>query len=124
MEFDQQFETYIGERGITLSGGQKQRISIARAIIKSPQTLIFDDCLSAVDTKTEEEILSNLGKLMKGKTSILIAHRVSTIKNADKIIVLDLGEIVEQGTHSFLMDKKGVYFDLYEQQLLEEQQLT
>lgn len=124
MEFDQQFETYIGERGITLSGGQKQRISIARAIIKSPQILIFDDCLSAVDTKTEEEILSNLGKLMNGKTSILIAHRVSTIKNADKIIVLDLGEIVEQGTHSFLMDKKGVYFDLYEQQLLEEQQLT
>lgn len=124
MEFEQQFQTYIGERGITLSGGQKQRISIARAIIKSPQILIFDDCLSAVDTKTEEEILRNLGKLMNGKTSILIAHRVSTIKNADKIIVLDLGEIVEQGTHSILMDKKGVYFDLYEQQLLEEQQFT
>lgn len=120
--FDKKFETFIGERGITLSGGQKQRVSIARAIIKSPQILIFDDCLSAVDTKTEEEILNSLGKVMKGKTSILIAHRVSTIKNADKIIVLDNGEIVEQGNHTLLMDKKGVYFELYEKQLLEEQQ--
>ncbi|MBK0382957.1 ABC transporter ATP-binding protein [Pedobacter sp. SD-b] len=120
--FDKKFETFIGERGITLSGGQKQRVSIARAIIKSPQILIFDDCLSAVDTKTEEEILNSLGKVMKGKTSIIIAHRVSTIKNADKIIVLDNGEIVEQGTHDILMDKKGVYFELYEKQLLEEQQ--
>ena len=124
IEFDQKFETFIGERGITLSGGQKQRVSIARAIIKSPQILIFDDCLSAVDTKTEEEILSNLGRVMQDKTSIIIAHRVSTIKNADKIIVLDNGEIAEQGTHDFLMDKKGLYFDLYEKQLLEEQQLT
>lgn len=120
--FDKKFETFIGERGITLSGGQKQRVSIARAIIKSPQILIFDDCLSAVDTKTEEEILNSLGKVMKGKTSILIAHRVSTIKNADKIIVLDNGEIIEQGTHHLLMNKKGVYFELYEKQLLEEQQ--
>ncbi|MBC7653602.1 MAG: ATP-binding cassette domain-containing protein, partial [Oligoflexus sp.] len=120
--FDKKFETFIGERGITLSGGQKQRVSIARAIIKSPQILIFDDCLSAVDTKTEEEILNSLGKVMKGKTSILIAHRVSTIKNADKIIVLDNGEIIEQGNHNLLMDKKGVYFELYEKQLLEEQQ--
>jgi ATP-binding cassette subfamily B multidrug efflux pump len=124
IEFDKKFETFIGERGITLSGGQKQRVSIARAIIKSPQILIFDDCLSAVDTKTEEEILSNLGRVMQDKTSIIIAHRVSTIKNADKIIVLDNGEIAEQGTHAFLMDKKGLYFDLYEKQLLEEQQLT
>ncbi|MFC5284855.1 ABC transporter ATP-binding protein [Pedobacter alpinus] len=124
MAFDKKFETYIGERGITLSGGQKQRISIARAIIKEPEILIFDDCLSAVDTKTEEEILNNLGKVMKGKTSIIIAHRVSTIKNADKILVLDNGEIAEQGNHDELMNKKGLYFDLYEKQLLEEQQLS
>jgi ATP-binding cassette subfamily B multidrug efflux pump len=123
IEFDKKFETFIGERGITLSGGQKQRVSIARAIIKEPQILIFDDCLSAVDTKTEEEILSNLGKVMKGKTSVLIAHRVSTIKNADKIIVLEDGEIVEQGTHSLLMNKKGIYYELYEKQLLEEEQI-
>lgn len=124
MAFDKKFETYIGERGITLSGGQKQRISIARAIIKEPEILIFDDCLSAVDTKTEEEILSNLGKVMKGKTSILIAHRVSTIKNANKILVLDQGEIAEHGNHTELMAKKGLYFELYEKQLLEEQQLS
>jgi ATP-binding cassette subfamily B protein len=124
IEFDQKFETFIGERGITLSGGQKQRVSIARAIIKSPQILIFDDCLSAVDTKTEEEILSNLGRVMQDKTSVLIAHRVTTIKNADKIIVLENGEIAEQGTHPYLMSKKGLYFDLYEKQLLEEQELT
>ncbi len=124
IEFDKKFETFIGERGITLSGGQKQRVSIARAIIKEPQILIFDDCLSAVDTKTEEEILSNLGKVMNGKTSVLIAHRVSTIKNADKIIVLEDGEIAEQGTHSFLMNKKGIYFELYEKQLLEEEQIS
>lgn len=124
IEFEQKFETFIGERGITLSGGQKQRVSIARAIIKEPQILIFDDCLSAVDTKTEEEILNSLGKVMHGKTSVLIAHRVSTIKNADKIIVLEDGEIAEQGTHRFLMNKKGIYFELYEKQLLEEQQLS
>jgi ATP-binding cassette subfamily B protein len=121
MEFDKGFQTLIGERGITLSGGQKQRLSIARAIIKEPQILIFDDCLSAVDTKTEEEILSNLSNLMKNKTSILIAHRVSTIKNADRSLVMDNGEIVEQGTHTNLMALKGVYFDLFEKQLLEEQ---
>ncbi len=122
--FDKKFETFVGERGITLSGGQKQRVSIARAIIKEPQILIFDDCLSAVDTKTEEEILSSLGRVMRGKTSILIAHRVSTIKNADQIIVLDEGEITEQGTHDSLMNEKGVYFELYEKQLLEEQQIS
>lgn len=120
-EFEKGFETLIGERGITLSGGQKQRLSIARAIIKQPQILIFDDCLSAVDTRTEEQILNNLGKVMKGKTSILIAHRVSTIKNADKIMVIDDGEIIEQGSHKKLLAKKGIYFDLYEKQLLEEQ---
>nr|WP_294900934.1 ABC transporter ATP-binding protein [uncultured Pedobacter sp.] len=124
MDFDKKFETFIGERGITLSGGQKQRVSIARAIIKEPEILIFDDCLSAVDTKTEEEILNNLGKVMKGKTSILIAHRVSTIKNANKILVLEDGVIAEHGNHTELIDKKGLYFELYEKQLLEEQQLS
>lgn len=121
MEFEKGFETLIGERGITLSGGQKQRLSIARAIVKEPQILIFDDCLSAVDTRTEEEILNNLGKVMNGKTSILIAHRVSTIKNADKILVMEAGEIAEEGSHNELMKQKGIYFDLYEKQLLEEQ---
>ncbi len=122
MELEKGFETLIGERGITLSGGQKQRVSIARAIVKQPQVLIFDDCLSAVDTRTEEEILNHLGRNMKGKTSIIIAHRISTIKNADKILVMDNGEIIEHGTHSFLMEKKGAYFELYEKQLLEEEE--
>lgn len=122
INFEKGFETLIGERGITLSGGQKQRISIARALIKKPGMLILDDCLSAIDTRTEEEILNNLGRNMNGKTSIIIAHRVSTIKNADKILVLDDGEIVEQGTHQQLMDAKGIYMQLYEKQLLEEQQ--
>ena len=118
--FDEGFLTMIGERGVTLSGGQKQRVSIARAVFKQPKILIFDDCLSAVDTKTEEEILNNLGEVMTGRTSLLIAHRISTIKNADKIIVLDEGKIVEQGTHENLMNLKKVYFELYEKQLLEE----
>lgn len=121
IDFDEKFETMLGERGITLSGGQKQRVSIARALIKSPKILIFDDCLSAVDTKTEEEILQNLSKIMNGKTSILIAHRISTIKNADKIIVLDDGEIIEQGTHNELLSLNGSYTELYNNQLLEEE---
>ena len=120
MELDQGFDTLIGERGVTLSGGQKQRVSIARAIVKHPQVLIFDDCLSAVDTRTEEEILSNLGRIMQDKTSIIISHRISTIKNADKILVIDNGEIIEQGTHTQLMDMRSAYFELYEKQLLEE----
>jgi len=119
--FEKGFDTMIGERGITLSGGQKQRLSIARAIIKEPQILIFDDCLSAVDTRTEEQILNNLGRIMKNKTSILIAHRVSTIKNADKILVMEDGEIIEQGSHEELMALKGSYFELFEKQLLEEE---
>lgn len=123
MEFENQFETFIGERGITLSGGQKQRVSIARAIINSPKLLIFDDSLSAVDTKTEESILRNLGKIMQGKTSIIIAHRVSTIKNSDKILVLDDGKIIEQGKHEELIENRGLYFELYEKQLLEEEVL-
>jgi len=121
-ELEKGFETLIGERGITLSGGQKQRVSIARAIVKQPQILVFDDCLSAVDTRTEEEILNNLGTVMKGKTSIIIAHRISTIKNADKILVMDNGRIVEQGHHDDLMQQKGTYFELYEKQLLEEEE--
>ncbi|MDB5133682.1 MAG: transporter ATP-binding protein [Mucilaginibacter sp.] len=122
IELEKGFETLIGERGVTLSGGQKQRVSIARAVVKQPQILIFDDCLSAVDTRTEEEILNNLGNIMQGKTSIIIAHRISTIKNADKILVTDNGEIVEQGTHIELMQRKQVYFELYEKQLLEEEE--
>jgi ATP-binding cassette subfamily B protein len=121
IDFDLKFETMLGERGITLSGGQKQRVSIARALIKEPKILIFDDCLSAVDTKTEEEILRNLGRMMKGKTSILIAHRISTIKNADKIIVMDAGRIIEQGTHESLLDLNGAYREMYQHQLLEEE---
>jgi ATP-binding cassette subfamily B protein len=121
MGFKDQFETIVGERGITLSGGQKQRISIARAIIREPQIMIFDDCLSAVDTETEEEILSNLKRLMKNKTSMIISHRISTVKNADQIIVLDKGEIIEQGTHQQLLEKQGTYFELHKMQLLEEQ---
>lgn len=121
MAFDLKFETMLGERGITLSGGQKQRVSIARALIKEPKILIFDDCLSAVDTKTEEEILHNLGQIMKGKTSVLIAHRISTIKNADKIIVLDEGRIIEQGTHNELINLGGAYTEMYNHQLLEQE---
>lgn len=124
IDFEHKFETMLGERGITLSGGQKQRVSIARALVKEPGVLIFDDCLSAVDTRTEEEILSNLGRIMKGKTSILIAHRISTIKNADKIIVLDNGKIIEQGSHTQLLALEGAYAEMYQNQLLEEESET
>lgn len=120
--FREGFETMVGERGITLSGGQKQRISIARAIIKQPEILIFDDCLSAVDTKTEEKILGNLQRVMHGRTTIIIGHRVSSVKNANSIIVLDNGCIIEQGTHHELLNKKGAYAMMYEKQLLEEKQ--
>jgi ATP-binding cassette subfamily B protein len=115
--FPNGFETLVGERGITLSGGQKQRVSIARAIIRNPKILVFDDCLSAVDTETEENILGNLKRIMKGKTSIIISHRVSSVKDADTILVMDGGEIVETGTHEMLMAEKGQYFDLYQKQV-------
>ena len=119
IEFPDQFETFVGERGITLSGGQEQRISIARAIIRTPQILIFDDCLSSVDIETEEEILRNLKIIMQDKTSIIISHRVSSVKHADHIIILDEGKVIEEGKHSFLIDKKGLYFDLFQKQQLE-----
>ena len=120
-EFPDSFETMIGERGITLSGGQKQRTSIARAVMRDPRILILDDALSAVDTYTEEEILKRLQEVMANRTSIIISHRISTVKNADAIIVLDKGVIAEQGTHDQLVAKKGIYADLYEKQLLEEE---
>jgi ATP-binding cassette subfamily B protein len=121
IEFPNGYQTILGERGVTLSGGQKQRVSIARAIIKNPKILIFDDCLSAVDTETEERILTNLKQVSKNKTTFIISHRVSSAKNADKIIILDAGKIVQQGTHNQLITTKGYYKDLYEQQLLEKE---
>lgn len=116
VDFPKGFETMLGERGITLSGGQKQRVSIARAIAKEPKILILDDCLSAVDTKTENAILTALKKIMENRTSIIISHRVSSAKLADHIIVLDDGRVIEQGNHESLMEKKGVYAELFEKQ--------
>ena len=121
LEFKDQYNTVLGERGVTLSGGQKQRVSIARAIIKNPKILIFDDCLSAVDTETEEKILENLERVSKEKTTFIISHRVSSAKNADQIIILNNGEIVQQGPPQQLINQKGYYKDLYEQQLLEKE---
>ncbi|SFC61895.1 ATP-binding cassette, subfamily B [Flexibacter flexilis DSM 6793] len=115
--FPEGLDTKIGERGITLSGGQKQRVSIARAIVLNPKVLVLDDCLSAVDTKTENIILNNLQRIMKDKTSVIISHRVSTAKLADKIVILDEGRIVEQGTHQCLMEANGFYKELYDKQL-------
>jgi ATP-binding cassette, subfamily B, multidrug efflux pump len=121
VDFPKGYKTILGERGVTLSGGQKQRVSIARAIIKNPKILIFDDCLSAVDTETEEKILSNLAQISKNITTFIISHRVSSAKNADKIIVLEQGKIIQQGTHNQLIAKEGDYKDLYEKQLLEKE---
>lgn len=122
LAFPDGYNTLLGERGINLSGGQKQRISIARAIIKNPEILLFDDCLSAVDTQTEDRIIRELKDVMKGKTSIVIAHRISTVKEADIIIYLDHGRITEQGTHAELLALNGAYASLYKKQLLEEAQ--
>ncbi|WMJ72774.1 ABC transporter ATP-binding protein [Cytophagaceae bacterium ABcell3] len=115
--FPKKFETVLGERGITLSGGQKQRLSIARAIAREPKILILDDCLSAVDTKTENTILNSIKQVMKNRTTIIIAHRISSVKLAENIIVLSEGKIVEQGKHKELLQKKGLYRDMYQKQL-------
>lgn len=121
MGFNKQYETVLGERGITLSGGQKQRVSIARAIIKNPEILLFDDCLSAVDTETEEAILNNLQEICRDKTTIIVSHRVSSAKNADRIIILDEGRIIEQGSHNQLINEDGYYAALYLKQLSEKE---
>ena len=121
MNIDKGYETLLGERGINLSGGQKQRISIARALIKKPKILILDDCLSAMDTETEKEILQSLEDYTKGITSIIISHRISSIKNADNIIVLENGSIVQQGTHNQLIDQNGYYKQLYYKQIIKKE---
>jgi len=121
--FNKQYDTVLGERGITLSGGQKQRVSIARAIIKNPAILLFDDCLSAVDTETEEMILNNLFEISKDKTTIIVSHRVSSAKNADKIIILENGRIIQQGSHNQLINQEGYYSALYLKQLSEKELL-
>jgi ATP-binding cassette subfamily B protein len=120
-EFPEQYKTVVGERGITLSGGQKQRTAIARAILRDPRILVLDDALSSVDTYTEEKILEHLREVMRGRTTLFISHRVSTVKNADRIAVLHSGEIVELGTHEELLARNGYYTDLYNKQLLEEE---
>jgi ATP-binding cassette subfamily B protein len=117
VKFANTYNTILGERGITLSGGQKQRLSIARAIIKNPEILLLDDCLSAVDTETEEKILNSLNIVSKDKTTIIVSHRISSAKNADKIIVLDNGQIVQEGTHEKLINTDGYYKNLYLKQL-------
>jgi ATP-binding cassette subfamily B protein len=119
-DFPHGFDTVVGERGITLSGGQKQRVSIARALIRDPELLIFDDCLSAIDNKTEAEILAHLQRIMRGKTAFIISHRVSSVKDAGHILVLDKGQVQEAGTHKALLAHNGRYMQLYQRQLMEE----
>jgi ATP-binding cassette subfamily B protein len=122
--FPQQYRTFVGERGITLSGGQKQRVAISRAVVVEPRILILDDSLSNVDTYTEERILEELAEVMKARTTILVSHRISTVKNAHHIIVLKDGAVVERGTHESLMERQGAYAELYQKQLLEEELAT
>jgi len=119
--FSKGYDTVLGERGITLSGGQKQRVSIARAIIHDPQILLFDDSLSAVDTETEEEILQNLFKISESKTTIIVSHRISSVKNADRIIILQDGAVVQEGNHQKLIQQDGYYKELYAKQLSEKE---
>jgi len=122
IQFKGKYQTILGERGITLSGGQKQRVSIARAIIKAPKILLFDDCLSAVDTETEETILTNLKRITKNCTTIIVSHRISSAKNADTIFVLDKGTIIQKGTHNQLINNEGYYQELHKKQLSEKEQ--
>ena len=119
-EFKEAFETVVGERGITLSGGQKQRISIARAMLKAPNIMMFDECLSAVDTNTEQEILLNIKNIMQGRTTLIISHRISSVKMCENILVLDRGKVIEYGNHRDLVAKPGLYHDMYQMQLTEE----
>jgi ATP-binding cassette subfamily B protein len=118
-QLPKQYDTIVGERGIMLSGGQKQRISIARALVKNPEMVILDDCLSAVDAKTEKIIFENLDRALQNKTVIFITHRIFAVTGFDKIIVLEDGRIAEQGTYAELMKKQGVYYELYKLQLQE-----
>lgn len=122
IQFKNKYQTVLGERGITLSGGQKQRVSIARAIIKSPKILLFDDCLSAVDTETEETILTNLKSISENRTTIIVSHRISSVKNANTIFVLDNGSIIQKGTHKELINQDGYYSELHKKQLSEKEQ--